>query len=169
MRNRLMVSKALKRYGLESAAKTLIAVGLLLIIFSWFVGVYYFGSTGKITLFIAPLIFTCVSAALLLMIRYRYAIFEKYPYLMNLPSLFYRIGEQKGTNNQGIAFSMIFTVHALVMAVIGFLSLLLTVSIGSSIQSRAASPLLYVYLGTAAILVVSVLLLYRRVYIRFAK
>ena len=132
-----MASRTLKRYRLEGAAKILIAIGLLLILFAWFAGVYYFGITGKITLFIVPLIFTCVSAVLLLMIRYRYTLFEKYPYLMNLPSLFYRIGGRKGTNNQSIAFSMIFTVHALVIAVIGFLSLLLTVTIGSSIKGSA--------------------------------
>lgn len=64
---------------------------------------------------------------------------------------------------------MIFTVHTFVIAVIGFLSLILTVSVGSSIKSSAASPLLYVYLGTAVILGIAVLLQYRRIYIRFAK
>ncbi|MCL5430548.1 MAG: hypothetical protein M1504_03670 [Candidatus Marsarchaeota archaeon] len=163
-----MAGRTLKRYGLEGAAKILIVFGLLLVLVSWFVGAYYFGLIGKITLFIAPLIFTCVSALLLLIIRYRYTLFEKYPYLMNLPSLFSRIREQKSTNNQSIAFSMIFTVHAFVIAVVGFLSLILTVTIGSSIKS-SMSPLLYVYLATIAILVIAVLLQYRRIYIRFVK
>ena len=61
-----MASRTLKRYGLESAAKILIAVGLLLALFSWIVGVYDFGFTGKLTLFIVPFIFTCVFAVLLL-------------------------------------------------------------------------------------------------------
>ena len=156
----------LKRYGLEGIAKVLIALGLLLVLFSWFAGVYYFGIIGRITPFIAPLVFTCVSAVLLSVIRYRYTLFEKYPYLMNLPSLFYRI---KDTSKQSIAFSMIFTVHALVMAVIGFLSLLLTVTVGSSVRSSAASPLIYVYLVTLAILGVAVLLQYRRIYIKFSE
>ncbi len=165
-----MARKMLKRYGVEGIAKILIAVGLLLILFAWFAGVYYFGLTGKPALFIAPFVFTCVSALLLLIIRYRYTLFEKYPYLMTLPSLFYHLGEQKGTSKQSIAFSMIFTVHALVLAVVGFLSLLLAISIGTSIKgSAAAYPFLYVYLATAAVLIVSVLLLYRRIYIRFAK
>ncbi len=163
-----MVGTTLKRYGLESVAKIFIVFGLLLVLFSWLAGVYYFESIGKITLLIAPLVFTCVSALLLLMIRYRYMLFERYPYLMTLPSLFYRIGERKG-KNQSIAFSMIFTVHAFVIAVIGFLSLLLTVMVGSSIKSDVASPLLYVYLATAVILVIAVLLQYRRIYIRFVK
>ncbi len=64
---------------------------------------------------------------------------------------------------------MIFTVHALVLAFIGFLSLILTISIGSGINRRMVSPLLYIYLATVAILVVAVLLLYRRIYIKFAK
>ena len=164
-----MATKLLKRYGLERAAKILIAIGLLLVLASWFAGAYYFGVIGNISAFIAPFIFTCVSIVLLLVVKYRYTLFEKYPYLMNLPSLFYRIGEKKGTNNQSIAFSMIFTVHAMVLAVMGFLSLLLTVTIGSSIKSSAASPFLYVYIATAVIMAVSVLLLYRRIYLRFAK
>lgn len=164
-----MASKKLKRYGLEGAAKIFIALGLLLILFSWIAVAYYLGPIGKIALLIVPLVFTCVIAVLLLVIRYRYTLFEKYPYLMNLPSLFYRIGEQKGAEKQSIAFSMIFTVHALVIAVVGFLSLLLTISIGSSVQNNTASPLLYAYLGVALIMAVSVLLLYRRIYIKFVK
>ncbi len=80
-----MKSRILKRYGLEAAAKILIVIGSLLVLFSWIMGAYYFESAGKIVLFIVPLIFTCVSALLLLVIRYRYTLFEKYPYLMNLP------------------------------------------------------------------------------------
>ncbi len=142
-----MAGRKLKRYGLESAAKVLIVIGLLLVLFSWFAGFYYFQSAGKTTLFIAPLVFTCVLVMLLLIIKYRYTLFEKYPYLMNLPSLFYRIGDQEGANNQSIAFSMIFTVHAFVTAFIGFLSLLLTISIGSSVKGSAASPFLYIFGG----------------------
>ncbi|MDE1824891.1 MAG: hypothetical protein KGH61_00160 [Candidatus Micrarchaeota archaeon] len=166
-----MATRMLKRYGLEGAAKILIAIGLLLVLFAWVAGVHYFGIIGKVTLFVVPLIFTCVLALLLLVIRYRYTLFEKYPYLMNLPSLFYRIKEQKGkgTNNQSIAFSLIFTVHSLVVAFLGILSVVLTISIGSSIRSGVASPLLYIYLVLIAILGVSVLFQYRRIYVRFVK
>ncbi len=164
-----MASRILNRHGLEDTAKILIAVGLLLVLFSWIVGNYYFGITGKLTLFVVPLIFTSVLAVLLLIIKYRYTLFEKYPYLMNLPSLFYRIKERKGANRQSIAFSMIFTVHALAIAFLGLLSLVLTISIGSGIKSGSASPFLYTYLFIIAIFVASVLLQYRRIYIRFAK
>ena len=165
-----MAGRKLKRYGLEGVAKALIAIGLLFNLFAWFVASYFSGLTsGKITLFIVPFIFTCVSALGLLVIRYRYTLFEKYPYLMNLPSLFYYLGEQKDASKQSIAFSMIFTVHAFVLSVLGFLSLLLTVTIGSSIKGNAASPFLYIYLVIVAILIASVFLLYRRIYVRFAK
>ena len=167
-----MVSRTLKRYRLESIAKILIAIGSLLVLLSWIIGVYYYGITAasKTALFIIPLIFTCVLAVLLLMIRYRYALFEKYPYLMNLPSIFYRIGDgKKGLDNQSRAFSMIFTVHALVIAFLGLLSTVLTFAIGSSIRSNGSSPLLYLYLAIIAILIVSVLLQYRRIYIKFTK
>ena len=120
-------------------------------------------------MFIAPFVFTCVLVVLLLIIRYRYTLFERYPYLMNLPSLFYHIGEQKdGKNKQSIAFSMIFTVHALVIAFLGVLSVVLTISIGSSVKG-SASPFLYAYLTIIVVLVAAVLLQYRRIYIRFAK
>ncbi len=164
-----MAIKSLKRHPLEDAARLLIAIGLVLLIFSWMFGIYFSVYTGKATVFIAPFIFTCVSLLLSLMILYRYELFEKYPYLMNLPSLFYRIKDRKGTDNKSIAFSMIFTVHSLVIAFIGFLSVLLTISIGSNINKTAASQFLYIYLATIAILIISVLFLYRRIYIKFAK
>jgi hypothetical protein len=164
-----MASRTINRYGLESAAKILIAIGLLLVLFSWILGIYYFGITGKITQFIVPFIFTCVLTILLVIIKYRYTIFEKYPYLMNLPSLFYRIKEQKGKDNRGIAFSMIFTVHSLVIAFLGLLSLILTISIGSSIKTGSASAYLHLYLVIVAVLVISVLLQYRRIYLKFVK
>lgn len=165
-----MTNRMLKRYGLEGVAKALIAIGFLLIILSWIVGVYYFGIVGKTTLFIVPFVFTCVLAILLLIVIYRYTLFEKYPYLMNLPSIFYRIGDgKKGPDKQSKAFSMIFTVHALVIAFLGLLSLVLAISIGYSIKSSSASPFLYVYLAIVAILVVSVLFQYRRIYMKFVK
>ncbi len=159
----------LKRYGLEAVAKILIFVGFLFVLFSWAASAYYLGPIGKFALFLVPLIFTCVLAVLLLVIRYRYTLFEGYPYLMSLPSLFYHIKERKGSDNRGIAFSMIFTVHALVIAFLGIMSLVLVVSIGSSIRSGMASVILYPYLLIIAILIVSVLLQYRRIYIRFVK
>ena len=165
-----MASRMLKRYGLEGIAKILIAIGLLLVLFSWIAGVYYYGIVGKITMFIVPFIFTCILAVTLLAIRYRYTLFEKYPYLMNLPSIFYRIREKRGSNNQSIAFSMIFTVHAFVIAFLGLLSLVLTISIGSGIKnSGTAWIFLYAYLAIIAILIVSVFLQYRRIYIKFVK
>lgn len=160
-----MASRKFKRYNLENSAKMLISAGVLLLLFSWLAGLYYFQSTGITKMFLVPFIFTCISALLLLMIRYRYALFERYPYLVSLPSLFYRIEKKK----QAIAFSMIFTVHSLGVAFIGLMSLLLTISIGSGIKDSAASPFLYLYLLVVALLVVSALLLYRRIYHRFAK
>ena len=164
-----MADKALKKYGLEAAAKMLIGIGFLFVISAWIVGTYYYGATGESPLFIPPFIFTCVLVLLLLIIRYRYTLFEKYPYLMNLPSLFYHIEDKKGSNNRSTAFSMIFTVHALVIAFLGLESLALTINIGSSIQSKTTSPFLYIYLIIIAVLFASVLLQYRRIYVRFAK
>ncbi len=165
-----MASKMLKRYGLERVAKILIGLGLLFNLFSWVAGFYYFGITNSISLFIIPPIFTLILIVLILVIRYRYTLFEKYPYLMNLPSLFYRIGQQKNSNNQSVAFSMIFTVHSLIVAFLGLVSLFLTIEIGSSIlTAHAASSFLYLYFAFLAIMFLSVILQYRRIYIRLAK
>jgi hypothetical protein len=164
-----MANKRLKRYGLERVAKVLIVIGLLFVLFAWIAGAYYFGIVGMAnTLLIVPFVFTCTLVVLLLIIKYRYTLFEKYPYLMNLPSLFYRIQEKKGSDNQSVAFSMIFTVHALVIAFLGLLSLILTVTIGVSIKG-AGSHLLYPYFAIIGILIVSVLLQYRRIYMKFVK
>ena len=166
-----MATRTLKRYGLEHIAKILIIIGFLLVLVSWIEGIYYFGTTtAKTALFVVPFIFTCVLVVFLLVIKYRYTLFEKYPYLVNLPSIFYRIGSgKKGLENQSMAFSMIYTVHSLVIAFLGLLSVVLTFSIGSSIQSNSASPFLYVYLAIAAVLIISVFLQYRRIYMKFAK
>jgi hypothetical protein len=164
-----MANRLLKRYGLETPAKILIAIGALFVLISWITGIYYFGNTGKTALFIVPFIFTCVLILLSAIIKYRYTLFEKYPYLMNLPSLFYRIKEKKGTNNQSMAFSMIFTVHALVIAFLGLLSVVLTISIGTGVKSGSISPFLNLYLVIVAILIISVLLQYRRIYMKFVK
>ena len=161
-----MANRTLKQYGLEGIAKTLIVIGGLLVLASWIVGLYYFGFTGQKALFIAPVIFTCVFVITLLVIKYRYTLFERYPYLMNLPSLFYRIDKSK----QASAFSMIFTVHALVAAFLGLMSLLLTISISTGVKgSSAAFPFLYLYLAVVVVLIVAVFWQYRRIYIRFMK
>ena len=86
-----MAVKALRRYPLENIARILIAVGLLFVLLAWAIGAYFSGITGRwLPSLIVPSIFTCVLAIMLAIIRYRYTLFEKYPYLMNLPSIFYR-------------------------------------------------------------------------------
>lgn len=168
-----MAKRMLKRYGLEGGAKVLIAIGFLFNLLAWFVAAYYLRLTGSTIapLLIVPLIFTCISAISLLVILYRYTLFEKYPYLVNLPSIFYRIGKGRdGERKQSMAFSMIFTVHALVIAAVGLMGLLLTISIGSGIKtSSIGSSFFILYLATVAILIAGVFLQYRRIYIRFSK
>ena len=164
-----MAVKKLQRYGLEKGAKILIVVGLLLILISWILAVHYLSvnqiAKDRLALLLIPLIFTAVAAILLLVIKYRYTLFEKYPYLMNLPSIFYRIGEGKDKKKKGIAFNMIFTVHSLVLTFLGLLSILLTLSIGSN--AKTSSPFFYSYFIVIAVSIVSVFLIYRRIYIKF--
>lgn len=167
-----MAKRALKRYGLEQIAKSLITVGLVFTLFAWIAAAYYFVPAGGLfALFLVPFIFTCVSLIAIFVIRCRYTIFEKYPYLMNLPSIFYRIGQSKnGASKQSQAFSMIFTVHALVIAVIGIMAFLLTISIGSGINNTPAGVTFFgAYIVAVAFLIVSVFVQYRRIYIKFVK
>lgn len=163
-----MAAKNLKRYKLEKGAKILIAIGLLLILISWILAIHYLTvnqiAKDRFALLLIPLIFTAVAAVLLLVIKYRYTIFERYPYLMNLPSIIYRIGGGKDTKKQSIAFNMIFTVHSLVLTFIGLLSILLTLSIGSA--AKVNSPFFYSYFVVIAALIISVFLIYRRIYIK---
>ena len=163
-----MAAKNLKRYGLEKGAKVFIVIGLLLILISWILAAYYINvnqiAKDRLALLIIPLIFTAVAAIILLVIKYRYTIFERYPYLMNLPSIIYRIGGGKDTKKQSIAFNMIFTVHSLVLTFLGLLSILLTLSIGSN--AKTSSPFFYSYFVVIAVLIISVFLIYRRIYIK---
>ena len=163
-----MAAKNLKRYGLEKGAKVFIVIGLLLILISWILAVYYINvnqiAKDRLALLLIPLIFTAIAAILLLVIKYRYTIFERYPYLMNLPSIIYRIGGGKDTKKQSIAFNMIFTVHSLVLTFLGLLSILLTLSIGSN--AKTSSPFFYSYFVVIAVLIISVFLIYRRIYIK---
>jgi hypothetical protein len=107
-----MHNRKLQRYRLEKGAKVFIVIGLLLILISWILAIHYLtiNQTAKdrFALLLIPLIFTAVAAILLLVIKYRYTIFERYLYLMNLPSIFYRISGGKDTKKQSIAFNMIF-------------------------------------------------------------
>ena len=163
-----MAAKNLKRYGLEKGAKVFIVIGLLLILISWILAVYYINvnqiAKDRLALLIIPLVFTAVAAIILLVIKYRYTIFERYPYLMNLPSIIYRIGGGKDTKKQSMAFNMIFTVHSLVLTFLGLLSILLTLSIGSN--AKTSSPFFYSYFVVIAVLIISVFLIYRRIYIK---
>ena len=163
-----MHNRKLQRYRLEKGAKVFIVIGLLLILISWILAVYYINvnqiAKDRLALLLIPLIFTAVAAIILLVIKYRYTIFERYPYLMNLPSIIYRIGGGKDTKKQSIAFNMIFTVHSLVLTFLGLLSILLTLSIGSN--AKTSSPFFYSYFVVIAVLIISVFLIYRRIYIK---
>ena len=163
-----MTNNILKRYELEKCAKVFIVIGLLLILISWMLAAYYINvnqiAKDRLALLIIPLIFTAVAAIILLVIKYRYTIFERYPYLMNLPSIIYRIGGGKDTKKQSMAFNMIFTVHSLVLTFLGLLSILLTLSIGSN--AKTSSPFFYSYFVVIAVLIISVFLIYRRIYIK---
>lgn len=164
-----MAVKKLQRYELEKGAKVFIIIGFLLLIISWILAVHYLTlnqiAKDRLALLLIPLIFTLVSIILLLVIKYRYTIFERYPYLMNLPSLFYRIGG-KDNKKQSKVFNMIFTVHSLVLTFLGLLSILLTLSIGSA--AKVHSPFFYSYFVVIAFLIISVFLIYRRIYVKFS-
>lgn len=154
----------LKRYPLSKLAKTFIAIGIALLIITLALGIYslstQIASKTKIALYIVLSVWVVIFAFLLLVIKYRYEIFEKYPYLMSLPSLFYQLKGEK--RNKG--FSMIFTIHAFTLVYLGFLGLLVIMLITKSPIGFERNIILGSLYTVIILFVVGVLLVYRWIY-----
>lgn len=135
----------MKRYGLERKAKVLIAAAVLMDILSLAVAAYFYlgpqraspgpygvaqaqGAYGNFAGMLAlPLVFALITVALLLLLKYRYALIERYPQTISIPGLAYRTGAGGRRDSAGVAVNKVFTVFAaavMSVAVIGFLATL---------------------------------------------
>lgn len=122
----------------------------------------------KSALLIIPVAYTAVFVLLLLILRYRYTLLEKYPYLINLPSFVYRLGREKNIDLRSRVMQKVFTVYSLAFFYVSLLFGTITYFIFQLPGSSSAFRLLPLFAIIIA-LVASVLLLYRRIYRSFAK
>lgn len=180
-----MKNRLLKRLELEGASKAIIALALLLTIFAWIIVAYFYPSLPAIVaahygingtsdsynyksgLLYLPAIFTAITALLILVIRYRYALFEKYPYFLNLPSFIYHLSMQNDKTKQAVILNKVFTVYTFPLLMISTLNLIFTFAT----FSRASTILYFVYaaLILIAIMLLAIFSLYRRIYKEFSR
>ncbi len=100
-----------KHYPLSKAARMIVLSSLIINIFMILLIAYFYhgapNSGLKATLLILPAIFITIFVIFLLILRFRYTLLEKYPYLINLPSFVYRLGMEKDPVMQGKIISRI--------------------------------------------------------------
>ena len=104
------VGLEVERGPLSPKGKAFIAMGIALLVISWSMATYYYnilpdvvpthydlygrpnGWGSKAGLLLAPTILTGVYVALLTIIKYRYTMIERYPYLVNMPAFMALMG-----------------------------------------------------------------------------
>lgn len=139
--------------------------------------VTHYGSNGapiaygsKVDLLYAPIILFAVFALILLILRYRYTLFEKYPYLINLPSFVYVLGSEGDAEVRSKIMGRVFTVYALSTLYLAVLNVIITTVMlhrgASNLYIRFALPMIF---ATVCVFVITVLLVYRDIYKSFAK
>jgi uncharacterized membrane protein len=170
-------------YPLSGAAKALILSAFIINLLALFVVAYYYPSLPNVTpthygingapnsygnkssLLIIPGIFIALFVFLVLILRFRYTLLEKYPYLLNLPSFVYVLGTKTSPSVQGEVINRVFSVFSLSVLYVSLLNL----TISLAIMRQDAYLLLPSVLAIIAVFIASVLLLYRSIYRRFAK
>ncbi|MCW6159600.1 MAG: DUF1648 domain-containing protein [Candidatus Micrarchaeales archaeon] len=175
----------IKRYPLSSTARAIILLAALINVVTWLAIVYYypalpntipthFNASGtptsygdKIVLLIVPAVLSAIIIIILLVLRYRYTLLERYPYLLNLPAFTYRHGLEKNSATHGIVINRVFTVHTLSALYISILCAVIVYAL-FSLSSHVLSLLLPAILIVVVVLVATVLLVYRSIYRSFA-
>ena len=174
-----------KRYQLSSAARAIILLGVLINIATWLAIAYYypalpntipthFNASGmptsyadKIVVLLVPALLSAIIIVILLVLRYRYALLERYPYLLNLPAFAYRLGIEKNSATHGTIINRIFTVHTLSILYISILCAVIVYAM-LSLNGQGLSLLLPAILITVVVFVATVFLVYRSIYRSFA-
>lgn len=152
------------RYPLSNGARLIVVVALIIEVIATLVFVQSNAYGSAPSLLILPGIFLTVFLVLLLVLRFRYALLERYPYLVNLPAFAYRLGIQKNPRTAGIVINRVFTVHALASLYTSVLYLILTTAILRQ-SSRLVLPAIF---ALVVVFIVTVFLQYRRIYVSFA-
>ncbi len=157
-----------KHYPLSGLARIALLIALILNISVWLAFAYYYQmlvTGGTTALLVIPSIFTLVLIVLLLVLRFRYTLLEKYPYLINMPSFVYRLGMAKNPDTEGKVIGKVFTIHALSALYISALEAVIAYS-GLMKSSRILFPSI---VAVIAVFVITIFALYRSIYISFAK
>ena len=81
-------------YTLSNGAKSILAAALIVNIIATFVFVYSNAYRGNPSLLVIPCIFLAIFALILIVLRFRYVLLERYPYFVTLPAFAYRLGIQ---------------------------------------------------------------------------
>ncbi len=160
-----------KRYPLTNMARAALLIALMLNILAWVAVIHYYPtlplkSTGSF--FLIPLIFTLVFLLFLFILRFRYTLLEKYPYLISMPSFVYRLGMAKNPETEGRIFSKVFTIHALSALYIAALEIVITYAILPINGIQHLHYLTESILLIVVVFVVTVFALYRNIYNSFA-
>ena len=159
-----------KHYPLAGIARAALLIAILLNITVWAVVAYHYPTLpaqSSEAFFIIPSIFTLILVLFLFILRFRYTLLEKYPYLISMPSFVYRLGMAKNPETEGRIFARVFTIHSLSAL---YISVLEVAIIYSVLQINGAQHLLTEsMLIIIAIFVVTVFALYRSIYVSFAK
>jgi hypothetical protein len=161
-----------KHYPLSNLARAALLIGLILNIFVWLTVAYYYPTLpmqDSSAFFIIPAIFTLIFVFFLMVLRFRYTLLEKYPYLINMPSFVYRLGMAKDPETEGKIISRVFIIHSLAALYISVLEVVITYSVLPINGMRNVQILLPSILIVIAVFVITVFALYRNIYISFAK
>ncbi len=135
----------IERESLRFRGKASIAMGIALLALSWAVATYYYrilpdtvpthydlygrpnGWGSKASLLLAPAILTGVGIALLAVIKYRYTMIERYPYLVNMPAFMILVSSDRLTPTERSSIvNMVFEVISIELALLGLLGLEIT-------------------------------------------
>lgn len=161
----------IKHYPLSNIARAALLIALFLNILAWFAVMYYYPTLSVKNsglFFFTPLIFTLVFLLFLLILRFKYTLLEKYPYLISMPSFVYRLGMAKNSETEGRIFSKVFTIHALSALYIAALEIVITYA---TLPINGVQHLHYLtesILLIVVVFVVTVFALYRNIYNSFA-
>lgn len=151
-------------YPLSSGARLILVAALVI---NTIATLIFFSSgtyASQPSLLIIPGIFIWIFALFLLILRFRYALLERYPYLVNLPAFAYHLGIQKNPKRAGQVINRVFTVHALA----SFFTAMLYLIFSTTILKQRGHPTLIAILALTAAFIVAVFLQYRRIYKSFA-
>lgn len=164
------IMKNITRYPLSQVARRILVIALIVNILTLVVVSYYSAALAnmKIGLLLIPAIFFIVVTAIALVLRYRYALLERYPYLVTLPSFVWRLGAEKNKKMLGEMVGKVFTVHALGILYISLLGLVETYWAFVLSGQTSVSVLLSMVLIIVAAFLISIFALYRGIYRSFA-